>query len=1681
MSVSTINNLAEHLNWLLREKPSIPPIRTTPPITAEQSSSSFPASAPLTSFTRETQLPERNASIVTPATRTVPVPRETEFIQPETREERPPTPPPVAAREKVRREDMARLRAIPGSTPKPGLLSQGHLVLPKTQTLKPPITSSRQASPAPTSKSRVTTPTDQAMEMSLTGYDVDAIDLTGDAFPANLQMTARKRKSDEMGGSPRRRHRSPKLERESMSGFTSIDDIYPTDPPPAYSTAIIGTIPKTPRSRASPIVERRPSPVKAIKRSPIEETMDYEEETEVTDVRIQTSTTRKRKSLTRTASEMEHSDEKPMRRRVVADSEDDEESVSLQTQTPMASTASLSSEDERDVQKFLAWPENGLAVYAERFKKERMELSRENYQYCEENGHPSEEITAKIKQSKEKQDSLVELGNLRSAHVDCAAKKERLKISMVAGWEEGESPPQEVINQNSKLYHMLKSLQTDIARVIRIAGLFTESSASRLQPASKAASVVIRSTQVTPMHAFSKPTMVPDSSLVSNTQRIGQTQNEVPGSPTRRNQYPSNLPSAFLAAQHREIKSEHRSAPDIADYFSPPRNQSRQPFVAPMGHVNSHYRARRESPTFEERRQNGAANYQEQNVMPPPQIRQRADDSEDDFEVDESLFTANMGGLVSTPPAQIIDDDEFLGLDEDMLLDAEDFENIPKAGPPDRQSGPRHVFSEMSSNMVSKSKPTPKAPSTKKPSAAHEAALMRFPWSQDVKAVLRDRFHLRGFRQNQLEAINGTLGGKDVFVLMPTGGGKSLCYQLPSLISTGKTRGVTIVISPLLSLMEDQVQHLQDLHIQAFLINSESTQDQRTILLNALRENKVEEFVQLLYVTPEMLSKSNVMINAFEQLNRRGRLARLVIDEAHCVSQWGHDFRPDYKLLGDFRKRFPDVPVMALTATATENVKVDVIHNLGIRGCEEYKQSFNRPNLTYEVRPKPGGGGFLKDIADLINTTYKGKCGIIYCLARKKCEAVAEKLRKEYGIKAYHYHAGMEAAEKSEVQSRWQHGKYHVIVATIAFGMGIDKSDVRFVIHHSIPKSLEGYYQETGRAGRDGRVSGCYLYYSFGDTKILNKMIDEGEGNPQQKERQRGMLRSVVNFCENKSDCRRVLILGYFNERFAPDDCNGTCDTCNSTAVFEKQDYSRYAVDALRIVAAVETKKVTLLHCVDVFRGAKLKKIKDLGHDSIRGFGVGSDLERDNIERLFTTLCREDAIKLVHEMNRGGFPMSYVQLGKNARQYMDFRRPLKIDIRVSPGGKPKKDVSKPKAPKNLQSKTGVAAARALPLSTNVSSPIQAASKRRHARSIMDEDDDEEDAFEDSHPNLHSNGYARDSFVVGDFDEDFAPVRDDTQPMSKKPTKKKELAPPIGSNADVLSELSIEFRGVVSDFVHNAKTLGKRIMQDRDLRAQPFTDTILRQMMINKVKSKADMEKIAGIRPEMVRHYGNEFLELVRNMLVFVKESSPKKQHGKHQGYDNHEENDFDQEEDGDYEESDDEQAESDRPLDKNHQIVVDLCGSSDEETKYGSSLDIDDEEEEEEEAPGVQSHFFQQESRESRDSRPALPSVSRDVAEFNAKLKATQKERPAIPKPPPKPEPSRKKRPSKGKGEYKSRKASGDFNKFPKTKSAGTSKRRSNGEQSKRGGGDGGGGGMSFFGGGGEWNGGPGGLKMMPT
>lgn len=614
----------------------------------------------------------------------------------------------------------------------------------------------------------------------------------------------------------------------------------------------------------------------------------------------------------------------------------------------------------------------------------------------------------------------------------------------------------------------------------------------------------------------------------------------------------------------------------------------------------------------------------------------------------------NTAALKSKSPARIKprrqenhsdygDGDDDLAAMVAMAEEAEDFEQRQSSIESRGNLRARSVLSEASGNAsaAGRVKATSKKPVKQVPKPKIPQELLKFPWSGDLLRAFKDRFRLEGFRHNQLEAINATLDGKDAFVLMPTGGGKSLCYQLPAVINSGKTRGVTIVVTPLLSLMQDQVDHLTARGIVAKAFSGDTDRREKDDILQSFKLRNPEHHVQLLYVTPEMINKSAAFTNGLKTLWRNKKLARLVIDEAHCVSQWGHDFRPDYKMLGEVRRNYPGVPVMALTATATNNVIVDIKHNLDMEGCTVFSQSFNRPNLYYEIRPKEKQP--VERIADIINERFSGKTGIVYTLSRKQTENIAKKLT-ERGIRAEHYHAALQTEEKTQVQRDWQSGRVKVVVATIAFGMGIDKPDVRFVIHHYLPKSLEGYYQETGRAGRDGLPSDCILFFGHGDIHSLRKMIDDGDGNRQQKERQKEMLNRVVMFCENSRDCRRSQLLHYFGESFSRDKCEKTCDNCRIGGTFEVADRTKYAVAALE--AVMYHTRLTLNQCTDVLRGTK----KPDGDEEGQSFhGIARHLKKPEVSSVIVRLAAEGALDEENRVGGGGIAIQYFIVGFPSR------------------------------------------------------------------------------------------------------------------------------------------------------------------------------------------------------------------------------------------------------------------------------------------------------------------------------------------------------------------------------------------------------------------------------------------------
>ncbi len=399
-----------------------------------------------------------------------------------------------------------------------------------------------------------------------------------------------------------------------------------------------------------------------------------------------------------------------------------------------------------------------------------------------------------------------------------------------------------------------------------------------------------------------------------------------------------------------------------------------------------------------------------------------------------------------------------------------------------------------------------------------------------MKDKLKKYFGHEEFRPLQKEIIERVLKGGDSVVLMPTGGGKSLCYQIPALM----LEGLVVVISPLISLMKDQVDALNKRGIPAEFINSTLTQNELAGVVHKLRAGQI----RILYIAPERLS-----VPGFEEFLQTLKISLFAIDEAHCISEWGHDFRPDYRNLKLFRKNFSAIPIIALTATATERVKVDIVKQLNLNNPQIFISSFNRPNLSYEVLPKKDS---LQIILSLLKD-YVNKNVIIYCFSRNDAENLVNQLNS-YGHKALPYHAGLEAKMRKENQDKFIKNEVQIMVATIAFGMGIDKPDVRLVVHHSLPKSIEGYYQETGRAGRDGQPSRCVLLFSYAD-KFKQDYFIRGISNQKERKNSEENLEQVVRY-GNLFQCRRKFLLGYFNEDYKQSNC-GNCDRCVKQAPLE--------------------------------------------------------------------------------------------------------------------------------------------------------------------------------------------------------------------------------------------------------------------------------------------------------------------------------------------------------------------------------------------------------------------------------------------------------------------------------------------------------------------------------------------------
>ena len=498
--------------------------------------------------------------------------------------------------------------------------------------------------------------------------------------------------------------------------------------------------------------------------------------------------------------------------------------------------------------------------------------------------------------------------------------------------------------------------------------------------------------------------------------------------------------------------------------------------------------------------------------------------------------------------------------------------------------------------------------------------------------ILKSHFGYDSFRPLQEEIIGNVLAGRDSLALMPTGGGKSLCYQLPALIFPG----TTLVISPLIALMKDQVDGLNANGIAARFINSSLPPAE----IEQIQGQALRGRVKILYVAPERLA-----LASFRKFLQNLELSLIAIDEAHCISEWGHEFRPDYRNLRQLRRDFPATPVIALTATATERVRDDIIGQLDLHRGQVFLSSFNRANLSYSVQPKGGSWGLLLSLLQ----RNRNQSTIIYCFSRRETEELAEDLNAR-GLTARPYHAGLDPEARRRTQEDFIRDRVPIIVATIAFGMGIDKPDIRLVVHYSLPKSLEGYYQETGRAGRDGLPSECVLFYAYADKAKQDYFINQMEDAAEQRNA-RQKLAQMVEFAQLPT-CRRRFVLEYFGERWPVENCGG-CDVCLADADAEEFDATEIAQKILSAVIRTG-QRFGAAHITQVLTGSREKRILELGHDRLSVYGIVKDFGRAELRELIGQLQARGLLA----RNEGEFPTLAVTAG--GQQFLQQRQSLSL-------------------------------------------------------------------------------------------------------------------------------------------------------------------------------------------------------------------------------------------------------------------------------------------------------------------------------------------------------------------------------------------------------------------------------------
>ena len=550
---------------------------------------------------------------------------------------------------------------------------------------------------------------------------------------------------------------------------------------------------------------------------------------------------------------------------------------------------------------------------------------------------------------------------------------------------------------------------------------------------------------------------------------------------------------------------------------------------------------------------------------------------------------------------------------------------------------------------------------------------MKSIYLSPAHSILQNVFGYERFCGPQEAIVAHVVAGGDALVLMPTGGGKSLCYQVPAIVRQQQGRGVTIVISPLIALMHDQVGALHEAGVDAAFLNSTLSFDEAQDVELRLQTGDIT----LLYAAPERLNTPR-FLGLLDSLYQGGHLSLFAIDEAHCVSQWGHDFRPEYRALTVLHERYAGVPRIALTATADDLTRADIIERLQLEDARLFISSFDRPNIRYRIEEKKD---VTTQLLRFIEREHAGEAGVVYCQSRKRVEELAATLC-DAGITALPYHAGLDTKVRQKNQDRFLREEGIVMVATIAFGMGIDKPDVRFVAHVDMPKNIEGYYQETGRAGRDGLNADAWMAYGLQDVVNQRRMIDESPAGEEFKQALRGKLDALLALAE-ATDCRRVRLLAYFGEASTP--C-GNCDNClNPPAVWDATDAARKLLSTIYRVNQASGISFGTGHIMDILRGKKTEKVAQFGHEKISTFGIGADLTEPQLRGVLRQLIATGALGLQKVMLDSGHSFDTLCLTEGSRAVLKGEVPVQLRESVSsaPAKRTRKSSAPPAAAANL--------------------------------------------------------------------------------------------------------------------------------------------------------------------------------------------------------------------------------------------------------------------------------------------------------------------------------------------------------------------------------------------------------------